>query len=188
MDTPVKVILVGDSGVGKSCLIIRYCKDVFQPTYFSTIGIDFHHKHILRPNGSVLTIHVYDTAGQERFRTVSKSFYRQAHAIGLVYDNGDLESFQNLTNWLAEVEQICPETKRFILGNKSDMKSVVESAQVSRLAQQADARVFQVSAKNGENVSEAFSYICEEVLKSPLHSPQSLNLHPESSHSYCCAL
>lgn len=189
MDSPIKVVLIGDAGVGKSCLIIRYCKGVFEPSHYSTIGIDFHLKRIPRPDGSLIPVQVYDTAGQERFRTMSKGFYRQAHAVIFAYDNTDESSFKHLRRWLDEVDQLCPAgSKRLIMGNKADITSVIEPEMVQAFSRLAGAKVVQVSAKTGENVDEAFSMLIEEVLKDPPRLPGGGSLHPETNKGYCCAL
>lgn len=189
MDTPVRMVLVGDSGVGKSCIIIRYCQDTFQPHHYATIGIDFQMKRLLLTSDCSVTLQLYDTAGQERFRTLSKNFYRKAHAVILVYDNSDYESFEHLSHWLNEVNQICPPSiPRLILGNKSDLPCTVSSKDMQDFSRKADAAVFQVSAKTGENIQAAFTYLAKEVMKDPPESSQAqeLELHPVHRESYCC--
>lgn len=188
MDTPLRIVLVGDSGVGKSCIIIRYCDDTFQPSHYATIGIDFKVKHLQFKPDSTITLQLYDTAGQERFRTLSKSFYRKAHAVILVYDNSDYDSFEHLSHWLKEINQICPPTiPRLILGNKSDLPCAVSSKDMQDFSGKAGAAVFQVSAKSGENVKSAFDYLVREIMNNPPEpTSQGLELHPEHRETYCC--
>lgn len=186
MDTPVRVVLVGDSGVGKSCIIVRYCEDSFQPTHYATIGIDFKLRRLQLKPDSTVTLQLYDTAGQERFRTLSKSFYRKAHAVILVYDNSDYDSFDHLSHWLAEINQICsPSIPRLILGNKSDLPCAISSKDMQEFSRKAEAAVFQVSAKSGENVQAAFNFLVREIMKNPPEPTQGLDLHPEQRETCC---
>lgn len=187
MDTPVKVVLVGDSGVGKSCIIVRYCEDTFQSSHYATIGIDFKIKRVHLKPDSTVTVQIYDTAGQERYRTLSKSFYRKAHAVILVYDNSDYPSFEHLNHWLGEINQICdPDIPRLILGNKSDLPCDISSKDMQDFSRKAKAAVFQVSAKSGENVQAAFDFLVREIMKNPPEPSQGLELHPEHRETYCC--
>ena len=189
MDSPIKLVLIGDPGVGKSCLIIRYCKGIFEPSHYSTIGIDFHLKRFPQPDGTSIPVQVYDTAGQERFRTMSKGFYRQAHGVMFVYDSGEEDSFRNLRRWLDEVDQLCPQgAKRLVVGNKADVGTQVAGERLASFGRLAGARTVLVSAKTGENVEEAFSQLIEEILKDPPKMQHAGSLHPESNKGYCCAL
>jgi len=189
MDSPIKIVLIGDPGVGKSCLIIRYSKGLFEPSHYSTIGIDFHLKRFPQPESTSIPVQVYDTAGQERFRTMSKAFYRQAHGVMLVYDNTDEESFRNLRRWMDEVDQLCPPgSKRLIVGNKAEMGTQIAGDRLASFSRLAGAKTVQVSAKTGENVEEAFTQLIEEILKDPPKLQHAGSLHPESNKGYCCAL
>ncbi|XP_040963177.1 GTP-binding protein YPTM2 isoform X2 [Gossypium hirsutum] len=114
-----KLLLIGDSGVGKSCLLLRFADDSYLDSYISTIGVDF-----------------WDTAGQERFRTITSSYYRGAHGIIIVYDVTDQESFNNVNQWLNEISRYGSENvNKLLVGNKSDLtaKKVVspEAAQMN---------------------------------------------------------
>ena len=94
-----KILLIGDSGVGKSCLILRFAENMFIDSYISTIGVDFKIKTISL-FGKIVKLQIWDTAGQERFRTITTSYYRGSHAILIVYDITSMESFRNVTSWL----------------------------------------------------------------------------------------
>merc|ERR1712072_230852 len=100
-DMQIKLLMIGDSGVGKTCLLLRYANDTFSPTFITTIGIDFKIKTI-ELDGKVIKLQIWDTAGQERFRTITSSYYRGAHGIIVVYDVTDQESFNNVKTWLNE--------------------------------------------------------------------------------------
>lgn len=98
----LKYLVVGDSGVGKTSLLVRYCEDTFQSDYLSTIGVDFKIKRI-ELEGCQVTLNIWDTAGQERFRNITKSFYKGAHGIVLVYSITDPESFEHIEKWVDQI-------------------------------------------------------------------------------------
>ncbi|XP_053133503.1 ras-related protein Rab-13 isoform X2 [Hemicordylus capensis] len=118
-----KLLLIGDSGVGKTCLIIRFAEDNFSGTYISTIGIDFKIRTV-EIEGKRIKLQVWDTAGQERFKTITTAYYRGAMGIILVYDITDEKSFENIQNWMKSIkENASAGVERLLLGNKCDMES-----------------------------------------------------------------
>uniref|UniRef100_A0A7N4V4I6 Uncharacterized protein n=1 Tax=Sarcophilus harrisii TaxID=9305 RepID=A0A7N4V4I6_SARHA len=100
-----KLLLIGDSGVGKSCLLLRFADNKYSDDYACTIGVDFKIRTI-QLNGKIVKLQIWDTAGQERFHTITSSYYRGAHGVILVYDVSSLESFVNVKQWLVEVEEL----------------------------------------------------------------------------------
>jgi len=120
-DYLIKLLLIGDSGVGKSCLLLRYSDDSFTSSFITTIGIDFKIKSISIGDSKV-KLQIWDTAGQERFRTITTAYYRGAMGILLVYDISDESSFSNVRNWMRQIEQNAAENvNRILIGNKSDV-------------------------------------------------------------------
>uniref|UniRef100_A0A8C1ZXF6 Ras-related protein Rab-13 n=1 Tax=Cyprinus carpio TaxID=7962 RepID=A0A8C1ZXF6_CYPCA len=118
-----KLLLIGDSGVGKTCLIIRFAEDNFNSTYISTIGIDFKVKTV-DVEGKKVKLQVWDTAGQERFKTITTAYYRGAMGIILVYDITDEKSFENIQNWMKSIkENASAGVSRMLLGNKCDIEA-----------------------------------------------------------------
>ena len=99
-----KLLLIGDSGVGKTCLIIRFAEDNFNNTYISTIGIDFK-IHTVDIEGKKIKLQVWDIAGQEQFKTITTAYYRGAIGIILVYDITDEKSFENIQNWVKSIKE-----------------------------------------------------------------------------------
>jgi Ras-related protein Rab-8A len=132
-DHLIKLLLIGDSGisnpifyiyvgVGKSCLLLRFCDNSFTPSFITTIGIDFKIR-TMELDGQRVKLQIWDTAGQERFRTITTAYYRGAMGILLVYDVTDERSFLNVANWIRNVEQYAsPNVNKILLGNKCDME------------------------------------------------------------------
>jgi Ras-related protein Rab-8A len=113
--------MIGDSGVGKSCLLLRFSDDSFTTSFITTIGIDFKIKTI-ELDGKRIKLQIWDTAGQERFRTITTAYYRGAMGILLVYDITDEHSFMNINNWMQNIEQHASDTvNKILIGNKCDM-------------------------------------------------------------------
>eukprot|EP01083_Nonionella_stella_P109907 321089_1 len=116
-----KLVLIGDSGVGKSCLLLRFADDSFTDSYISTIGVDFRFRTV-NIDMKTVKLQIWDTAGQERFRTITSAYYRGAHGIIIVYDITDKESFDNIREWLFEVSRFAADDVSMLLvGNKSDL-------------------------------------------------------------------
>jgi len=113
-----KILLIGDSGVGKSCLLLRFADDSWTDTHISTIGVDFKIK-TLQLDGKVIKLQIWDTAGQERFRTITSSYYRGAQGIILVYDCTDQESFSNVRQWMGEIDRYaCENVNKLLVATK----------------------------------------------------------------------
>jgi len=104
-DMQIKLLMIGDSGVGKTCLLLRYANDSFSPTFITTIGIDFKIKNI-ELDSKRIKLQIWDTAGQERFRTITTSYFRGAQGILLVYDVTDRGSFNSIRNWVGQIQQV----------------------------------------------------------------------------------
>ncbi|XP_008429973.1 ras-related protein Rab-13 isoform X1 [Poecilia reticulata] len=151
-----KLLLIGDSGVGKTCLIIRFAEDNFNSTYISTIGIDFKVKTI-EVDGKKVKLQVWDTAGQERFKTITTAYYRGAMGIILVYDITDEKSFENIQNWMKSIkENASAGVSQMLIGNKCDIepKRKVSKETGEKLAKDHGIRFFETSAKSSINVEE----------------------------------
>ena len=160
-----KLLLIGDSGVGKSCLLLRFADDTYTESYISTIGVDFKIRTI-QLDGKTIKLQIWDTAGQERFRTIASSYYRGAHGIIVVYDVTEMESFNNVKQWLHEIDRYATEgVNKLLVGNKSDLvaKRQVDTASAKDLADGLSIPFLETSAKNAENVERSFMTMASEI-------------------------
>uniref|UniRef100_A0A1I8HTL2 Ras-related protein Rab-13 n=2 Tax=Macrostomum lignano TaxID=282301 RepID=A0A1I8HTL2_9PLAT len=160
-----KLLLIGDSGVGKTCLLVRFAEDNFSPTFISTIGIDFKVRTI-DLDGKRVKLQIWDTAGQERFRTITTAYYRGAMGIVLVYDVTSQKSFQNIRTWIGNInEHASSDVERMLLANKCDMpdRRMVATEQGQKLAAEYQLRFLETSAKSGSNVEEAFFLLAKGI-------------------------
>jgi len=166
-DYLIKLLLIGDSGVGKSCLLLRFSDDSFTPSFITTIGIDFKIRTI-ELDGKRIKLQIWDTAGQERFRTITTAYYRGAMGILLVYDVTDEKSFGNIRNWIRNIEQHATESvNKMLIGNKCDMvdKKVIETARGKALADEYGIKFLETSAKTGAGVEDAFITLAKDIKK-----------------------
>ncbi|KAJ5326422.1 Small GTPase superfamily [Penicillium brevicompactum] len=182
-DFLIKLLLIGDSGVGKSCCLLRFSEDSFTPSFITTIGIDFKIRTI-ELDGKRVKLQIWDTAGQERFRTITTAYYRGAMGILLVYDVTDERSFQSkdpstrdrhnrpdhldIRTWFSNVEQHASEgVHKILIGNKCDWeeKRAVSTEQGQQLADELGIPFLEVSAKNNINIEKAFYSLASDIKK-----------------------
>lgn len=153
-----KVVIVGDSGVGKSCLLVRFADDVWTPgSYIATVGVDFRFR-TMRVDGKMVKFQIWDTAGHERFRSINASYFRGCDGAILCYDVSSRVTFSQIANHLAQVQEKGGDSASILVGNKADMK---EERQVPfehglDLADQLRIPFFEVSAKHNQNVEVTF--------------------------------
>uniref|UniRef100_A0A165X021 Uncharacterized protein n=1 Tax=Daucus carota subsp. sativus TaxID=79200 RepID=A0A165X021_DAUCS len=167
-DYLIKLLLIGDSGVGKSCLLLRFSDGSFNTSFITTIGIDFKIRTI-ELDGKRLKLQIWDTAGQERFRTITTAYYRGAMGILLVYDVTDESSFNNIRNWIRNIEQHASDNvNKVLIANKADMDEslrVVPTSKGQALADEYGIKFFETSAKTNMNVEEVFISIAQDIRK-----------------------
>jgi len=160
-----KLLLIGDSGVGKTCVLFRFSEDAFNATFISTIGIDFKIRTI-DLDGKKIKLQIWDTAGQERFRTITTAYYRGAMGIMLVYDITNEKSFDNIKNWIRNIEEhASQDVEKMILGNKCDMndRREVTKERGEELAIEYGIKFMETSAKASINVEEAFYTLARDI-------------------------
>jgi len=160
-----RILLIGDSGVGKSCLLMRFADDTYSDNFVATIGVDFRIRTMFL-DGKKAKAQIWDTAGQERFRTICASYYRGSHGIIVTFDLTDRESFHNVRHWLEEIEKyVQPGINRMLVGNKCDMasKRAVTYDEARELADELGLHYLETSAKHAHNVDEAFTQMAKEI-------------------------
>jgi Ras-related protein Rab-1A len=172
-DYVFKLVLIGDSGVGKSCLLLRFADDTYTESHISTIGVDFKIRTI-QLDGKTIKLQIWDTAGQERFRTITSSYYRGAHGIIVVYDTTDNETFEHVKTWLHEIDRYASENvNKLLVGNKSDLttKRQVDTEAAKAFAGEVNIPFLETSAKNATNVEDAFMTMAAEIKKRMAQAP-----------------
>ncbi|CAF0910804.1 unnamed protein product [Adineta steineri] len=175
-----KVMLLGDSGVGKTCLLVRFKDGTFLAgSFIATVGIDFRNK-LVTLGDKKIKLQIFDTAGQERFRSVTHSYYRDANALLLLYDVTSYSSFENISAWLSEIKEFAHDgVVIMLIGNKIDKSQRVVSREAGeRLARDYEVSFLETSAKTGQNVELAFMATAQALLDKELSRKT-----PQSGHS-----
>jgi Ras-related protein Rab-1A len=165
-DMLYKIIVVGDSGTGKSSLMHKFCDNTFSESYISTIGIDFRVKDCEK-NGKKIRLQIWDTAGQERFRVIAKSYYRGAQFTIVTFDLTNRESFDNVEKWISDVINNGNDKIKFLLvGTKSDLiENDYDRKYIFDFVESRNLKYIESSSKNGENIDEIFNFIISEMIK-----------------------
>jgi Ras-related protein Rab-1A len=192
-DYLLKLLLIGDSGVGKSCLMLLFADDSCKWSYIGTIGIDFKVQTI-QLDGKTVKLQIWDTAGQERFRTISANYYRGAHGIIVVYDVTNRESYNNVKQWMQEIDRYGnKKVNLLIVGNKCDLTAdkVVDYTTAKEYVDQLGITFMEVSAKNATNVEKAFVTMAAEIKDKDKVAPtRNVKIEPtpvqtKSSSGFC---
>ncbi|KAL7711581.1 Small GTPase Rab11B [Entamoeba marina] len=160
-----KVVLVGESGVGKSNLLLRFTRNEFDPDKRSTIGVEFATRSITYNNKNIRA-QIWDTAGQERYRAITNAYYRGALGALIVYDITKKNSFESVERWLQELhDNADKKVVQMIIANKSDLQQTreVETSEGEELAKKNNAYFFETSALDGSNVEDAFMALLKKI-------------------------
>ena len=164
-EVTLKFIIIGDSGVGKTNLLLRYVGESFSENYIATLGIDFKMKNIIY-NDVKIALQIWDTAGQERFRSITKSFLKGTDGIIFMYDISKKDSFLNLKNWIAEIDNSkLPDVKFVICGNKIDLEEnrEVTEEMKKKLSKEFETDIIEISAKKGIKIEEPFDMLINKI-------------------------
>jgi len=186
-----KLVLIGDSGVGKSCLLLRFADDSFTESYISTIGVDFRFRTI-KIQDKTVKLQIWDTAGQERFRTITSAYYRGADGIIMVYDVTNQESFDHVNVWFNEVNKYANENScKLLVGNKSDCSDKVVSTETAQnYANNLNINFIETSAKSASNVEHAFTTMASELIRrNAVRAPVPSTVKPagpKKTNNQCC--
>ena len=188
-----KILLLGDSSVGKTCFLKRYIDNTFQDAYLSTIGFDFKYKFVTLKSGKQVKIQLWDTAGQERFRTIAKSYYKGAHGIVLIYDVTVKKTYDNIRKWLNQIKNEASRRISIILvGNKIDCddKREVTKEEGQKLADSNQLPFYEASAKESININECFQDLIEKIDENYINinlNSEKLNIQKiQKKKSGCC--
>ena len=160
-----KVLIIGDSSVGKSNILLRFSDDKFHDTFLPTIGVDFKIKN-LNVNGKPIKLNIWDTAGQERFKTITSAYYKGSHGVVIVYDITDKEGFNNVPNWINEAKKHAgPNIAKILVGNKCDLtqERKVTTQEAREFADREGMQFFECSAKAKINISEIFEALTKQM-------------------------
>jgi small GTP-binding protein len=163
-----KILLLGDTQVGKSSFLMRYIDNTFQESYLSTVGLDFKVKNVQLDDGNTYRVQIWDTAGQDRFHAITRNYFKNAHGIILIYDVTLIESFHNVKNWIKQIkEEVTDKVSIILAGNKIDMeeKRKVSKEEGEKMAADYGLKFYECSAKTGENVEEAFKDIVTKTVE-----------------------
>ncbi|XP_072324732.1 ras-related protein Rab-10-like [Scyliorhinus torazame] len=190
-ETLSKVIMVGDSNVGKTAILKRLTEDRFHASFLPTIGIDFRVKTIKIRENCTIKLQIWDTAGQERFHALTTHYFRGSDGLMLVYDITNLKTFINITYWIKDTDENAGnDIGRILIGNKCDMLArQVSWDNGKRLAQEHGMQFFETSAKEDMNIDKAFAALGEEIIKknTKLLPNADSNHIKESSVQSCCS-
>ena len=179
-DEKIQLIMIGESGVGKTSLIRRYTNNIFNSTHLETIGIEFYNREE-RINDQIIQIKIWDTAGQEIFHSLTKNFYRKADGIIIVYDITNRESFEKVQDWIKSVydnSDTYKEIQMILVGNKIDLE---ENREVSKeegikLGKYFEIDFFEASAKNEEGVRDFMIKIIGDILSNKVNNRNTINI------------
>lgn len=197
MESPLsfKIIIIGESGTGKSCLLLKYIDESFEYNYNSTIGVDFRFKNVII-NDKFIRLSIWDTAGQERFQSIIRNYYTGISGIVLVFDLNQKSTFNRLNYWIDEIKSMnkfnCP---IILVGNKSDIKKAeVSDDEIKNFIDltNLDISYIEVSVRRGINVNNVFEELAKKILvyaennKSLIVKKDKPNLQISSSYRLSC--
>ena len=174
VDIVFKIITIGDSNVGKTSIIRRYVYNIFEPESLSTIGVSFSFKEVKLKNGTTVKLRLVDTAGQEKFKSVTKSYYKNTEGVLFVFDYSDVKSFEDISDWIQNFEDNnnMGNIPRYLLGNKNDLKHNVKEDSIKDFLNKHNGKYkFEsTSALENINIDKVFQELAEEMYKKHLTS------------------
>eukprot|EP01100_Stratorugosa_tubuloviscum_P002315 TRINITY_DN153_c0_g1_i4.p1 TRINITY_DN153_c0_g1~~TRINITY_DN153_c0_g1_i4.p1 ORF type:complete len:205 (-),score=19.91 TRINITY_DN153_c0_g1_i4:98-712(-) len=167
-DHQFKILIIGDSNVGKSSILLRFTENIFLEDTPSSLGLDYKEK-LVSINNKQIMLYIWDTAGQEKFRSLTSSYYRGTHGVIFVYDVSNTDSFNHLKNWIKEVDLYANDSPiaQLVLGNKTDLTNNIDLNQLQQLCHENSLQNLFCSAKTGQGVEEAMLKIVSNILNIP---------------------
>ena len=198
-DYLIKIIIVGDSNVGKSALLMRYINDIFEDTYMSTIGVDFRIK-TLKYDNKLVKLQIWDTAGQERFKSITSIYYANADAVIYVFSLNDPDTFSNIEMWMNEVNTYVRnrQPRIILVGTKADLPHMISPEQIDMFCDKHNIIYIETSSKTGHDVAKPFEELSNMLIAGQikhrakpstfksLNTSNTLNIYPNTGSSYFC--
>jgi len=194
----VKLLLIGDSGVGKTAIMLQFSENTFSETFITTVGIDYKYKFVTIMNEATgkeqkIRLEIWDTAGQERFKAITRSYLRGAEGLLLVYDITDEITFENVKTWMAQIQQFAEkDCDKVLVGNKCDLKDSrkVERSEGEGMATTFGVHFYEASARSNLNIQEAFIDLAKQVLArktraAPKDDKLDMNNHAKEKKGCC---
>ena len=185
-----KILLLGDSTVGKTCFLLRYTDDTFLDLHMATIGLDYRLKTMILEDHKIVKVQLWDTAGQDKFRAITRNYYKGARGIILIYDVTNIKSFENIKKWITEIkEEISDNVSIILIANKIDNEPErkVSKEQGEKLAKEFDIAFFETSAKTGIGINESVFYLVQKIIETePEVKKRGKNLKIGNKKRKCC--
>ena len=187
-----KILILGDSTVGKTCFLTRYADNTFQENQMATLGVDYKLKNVKMEDGNIVKLQIWDTAGQDRFHSLTRNYFKGAHGIILLYDITTQSSFDNVSKWIKQIKEDASEKVVIILvGNKIDLehKRVIPTEEGEKIAEDFGLIFFECSAKTGKNINEAFNELIKKTVANfskPAGKGQKLKQNRSDGSKGCC--
>ena len=185
-----KILLLGDSTVGKTCFLLRYTDDTFLDLHMATIGLDYRLKTMILDDHRIVKVQLWDTAGQDKFRAITRNYYKGARGIILIYDITNIKSYDNIKKWINEIkEEISENVTIVLIGNKIDNEKErkISKEQGVKLANDYNVSFFETSAKTGEGINESVFYLVQKILENdPEVKKRGKSLKFKNKKKKCC--
>ena len=185
-----KILLLGDSTVGKTCFLLRYVDDSFLDLHMATIGLDYRLKTMILENQQIVKVQLWDTAGQDKFRAITRNYYKGASGIILIFDVTNINSYENIKKWIIEIkEEISDKVSIVLIGNKIDNvnERKITKDQGEKLAGEIGVKFFETSAKTGEGINESVFFLVKKIFENdPEVKKKGNNLKNKNKKKKCC--
>ena len=187
-----KILLLGDSTVGKTCFLLRYVDDSFLDLHMATIGLDYRLKTLILEEQKIVKVQLWDTAGQDKFRAITRNYYKGASGIILIFDVTNIKSYENIKKWINEIkEEISEKVAIVLIGNKVDnvQERKISKEQGDKLASEIGVKFFETSAKTGEGINESVFFLVKKIFENDpevKNKYQGRNLKMYNKKRKCC--